>query len=165
MFLAFGAIVFQILMAPVLLLADGGTLRVGNVAMGAYRVNIFTDPTPVPPDTIDVSALVTFERGRGVATGLDIEVVAVRTDGTGPVHRRAATREQATDPRYYSAKFALGSTGEWEIRVKVQGPDGEGEVSFRITCQEAGLMGNPYLVLAASLVPLLVIGWWLRQTR
>ena len=58
------------------LAADGGTLRVANVPMGAYRVNVFTDPTPIPPDSIDVSALVTFERGRGVATGLEIEVLA-----------------------------------------------------------------------------------------
>ena len=40
------------------------------------------------------------------------------------------TREQAQDPRYYAAKFALGSVGEWEILVRVRGPEGEGEVSF-----------------------------------
>ncbi len=94
--------------------------------MGAYRVNVFTDPTPIPPDSIDVSVLVTFERGRGVATGLEIEVVARRVDGTGEEIRHPATRDQAIDPRYYAAKFALGSEGLWEIRSPGRGTGGRG---------------------------------------
>ena len=143
--------------------ADGGTLRVANVPMGAYRVNVFTDPTPIPPDSIDVSVLVTFERGRGVAVGLDIEVVAQRMDGTGVEIRHPATREQAEDPRFYAAKFALGAVGDWEIRVRVKGPEGEGETSFEVTVQEPGLFSNPYLILTAALLPLLLVGWWLKK--
>ena len=142
--------------------ADGGTLRVANVPMGAYRVSVFTDPTPIPPDSIDVSVLATFERGRGVASGLEILVVARRVDGTGAAVRYPATREQATDPRYYSAKFALGSVGEWEVVVSVKGPEGQGEAAFQITAQEPGLFSNPYLILGAALIPLLLAGWWLR---
>ena len=94
--------VFLTTQIPKPLLADGGTLRVSNVPMGAYRVNVFTDPTPIPPDTIDVSVLVTFERGRGVAQGLEI-VVAGRPLGTTDwVISHPATREQAEDPRYYA---------------------------------------------------------------
>ena len=144
------------------LAADGGTLRVANVPMGAYRVNVFTDPTPISPDSIDVSVLVTFERGRGVARGLEIEVVCRPLDHTAPPVRRMATREQAEDPRYYAAKFALGSPGEWEIQLRVVGPEGEGEVSFEVRVQEPGLLDNPYLILAAALLPLVLVGWWLR---
>jgi len=142
--------------------ADGGTLRVANVPMGAYRVNVFTDPTPIPPDTIDVSVLVTFERGRGVAVGLDIEVLCRRLDGTGEELRHPATREQAEDPRYYAAKFALGTIGDWEIRVRIEGPEGEGETSFEVEVQEPGFFSNPYLILTAALLPLLLVGWWLK---
>jgi hypothetical protein len=148
---------------PASLPADGGTLRVSNVPMGAYRVNVFTDPTPSPPDTIDVSVLVTFERGRGVARDLDIEVICNPVDGDGPTLRRTATREQAEDPRFYAAKFALGSVGEWEVRVRVAGREGEGEVSFQVTVQEPGLFANPFLILAVALAPLLLVGWWLRR--
>jgi hypothetical protein len=150
---------------PVDLQADGGTLRAANVPMGAYRVNVFTDPTPVPPDSIDVSVLVTFERGRGMATGLEIEVLARRVDGTGEEIRHSATRDQATDPRYYAAKFALGSEGLWQVRVRVEGPEGEGETVFRLSVQEAGLLENPYLILTAALLPLFLVGWWLKRTR
>jgi hypothetical protein len=149
---------------PISLRADGGTLRVANVPIGAYRINVFTDPTPIPPDSVDVSVLATFERGRGIAEGLDIEVTARRTDGTGSPVRHPATREQADDPRYYAAKFALGSEGEWEIRVRVRGPEGEGEVVFRVTSREPGLLANPLLIATLALMPLLLVGWWLRRS-
>ena len=160
-----GALCYLLVARPGTLQADGGTLRAANVPMGAYRVNVFTDPTPIPPDSIDVSVLVTFERGRGVATGLEIEVVGRRMDGTGGEVRHAASRDQAQDPRYYAAKFALGSVGLWEIRVRVRGPEGEGEITFQVTVQEPGKLGNPYLILLVALLPLLLVGWWFRQTR
>ena len=143
--------------------ADGGTLRISNAPMGAYRVNVFTDPTPVPPDTIDVSVLVTFERGRGVAVGLEILVTGRRVDGQGSVVSKAATRDQAEDPRYYAAKFALGTVGEWEIQVSVRGPEGEGTVSFQIVVQEPGLLDNPFTILTLAFLPLVLMGWWLKR--
>jgi hypothetical protein len=159
-----GAVVGLLVAPSGILQADGGTLRVANVPMGAYRVNVFTDPTPIPPDSIDVSVLITFERGRGVATGLEVEVVGRRVDGTGGEIRYPATREQAVDPRYYAAKFALGSEGLWELRVRVSGPEGEGETSFQVTVQAPGLLGNPFLILALALLPLLLVGWWWKGT-
>ncbi len=155
---------FWLLMPTGSIQADGGTQRVSNFPMGAYRVNVFTDPTPVPPDTIDVSVLVTFERGRGVARGLEILVAGRRVDGSGAEVSKVATREQAEDPRYYSAKFALGSVGDWEIQVSVEGPEGQGSVSFQISVQEPGLLDNPFAILFLALLPLLLIGWWLRRT-
>jgi hypothetical protein len=137
---------------------------VANVPVGAYRVNVFTDPTPIPPDSIDVSVLVTFERGRGIATGLEIEVVALPLDGVGGEVRHPATRDQAEDPRYYAAKFALGAEGRWEIKVRLTGPEGEGEVAFEVQVQEPGLFGNPYLILTLALLPLLLVGWWLKRS-
>lgn len=149
---------------PRLLRADGGTLRVSNVPMGAYRVNVFTDPTPIPPDTIDVSVLVTFERGRGVATGLEILVVGRSLDGPLTEVAHQATREQADDPRFYAAHFSLGSAGTWELEIRVVGPEGEGEVRFQVEVQEPGLTDNPLLILGLALLPLLLVGWWLKKT-
>ena len=144
--------------------ADGGTLRVANVVMGAYRVNVYTDPTPIPPDTIDVSILATFERGRGVAIGLDIQVLAHSLDRPGDTLRLRATRDQADDPRFYAAKFKLGSVGRWEITTDVTGPEGEGTVTFQVDVQEPGVLSNPFLILGLALVPLVLVGWWLRSS-
>ena len=160
--LAYGG--FVALVAPGPLAADGGTLRVANVPMGAYRVNVYTAPTPIRPDSIDVSLLVTFERGRGVALGLDILIVARRVDGAGEPLRQPATREAADDPRFYAAKFALGSEGEWEMTVRVEGPEGEGEVTFQVSVQEAGPLSNPWVILLLAFLPLVLVGWWLKSS-
>jgi hypothetical protein len=145
--------------------ADGGTLRVANVRMGAYRVSVFTDPTPIRPDSIDVSILVTLERGRGVPPGLEILVVARHLGDGDRILRRPATREQAEDPRYYAAKFAPGAVGEWEILVRIRGEEGAGETRFRVQVQEPGPLHNPFLILAAALIPLVLVGWWLKRTE
>ena len=150
--------------SPHRLRADGGTLRVANVPMGAYRVNVFTDPTPIPPDSIDVSVLVTFERGRGVARGLEIQVEGRPVEAEGAPVSHPATRGQADDPRFYAAKFALGSVGTWEITVRVKGPEGEGHTSFQVSVQNPGAFGNPYVILTLALAPLLLVGWWLKRS-
>ena len=154
----------SLLLTPSLLSGDGGTLRIANAPVGAYRINVFTDPTPIPPDTIDVSVLATRERGRGVVEGLRILVRAQALDGSGRRVEQPATREQADDPRYYAAKFALGQVGEWSVTVQIRGPEGEGEVSFRIRVREPGPLSNPYLILVLALLPLLLVGWWLRRS-
>jgi hypothetical protein len=149
---------------PQPLFADGGTLRVANVPMGRYRVNVFTAPTPISPDSVDVSVLVTYERGRGVAPDLQIEVVARSLDYPGTVVRHEATRDQAEDPRYYAAKFALGEVGDWEMEIRLEGPEGEGTTRFTVAVQEPGLLDNPWVVLFAALAPLALVGWWLRRS-
>jgi hypothetical protein len=155
------ALMVGVALAPPLM-ADGGTLRVANAIMGAYRVSIFTDPTPVTPDSLDVSVLATFDRGRGIAPGLQIIVVARPLDGSGRTIRHPATPDQAEDPRYYAAKFSPGALGDWEIEVRVQGPEGSGEVGFEIRVQEPGPFDNPFLILGVALLPLALVGWWLR---
>lgn len=144
--------------------ADGGTLRISNVPMGAYRVSVYTDPTPIPPDYIDVSVLATFERGRGVAPDLEILVVARPLEEQGPEVSYPATRAQADDPRFYAAKFSLGTVGLWEIRVRVKGPEGEGEARFEVTVTERGPLDDPYVIIGLALLPLVLVGWWLRKS-
>lgn len=144
------------------LFADGGTLRVANVVMGSYRVSVFTDPTPITPDSLDVSVLATFERGRGIVQGLEIVVVARLLDSSGTEIRHPATRDQAEDPRYYAAKFSPGAVGEWEIVVRLEGPEGRGEASFEVRVQNPGPFDNPFLILGVALLPLALVGWWLR---
>lgn len=153
-----------LLLVAVPLLADGGTLRVANAAIGIYRVNVFTAPTPILPDSIDVSVLVTFEKGRELVPGLEIRVEGHALDGQGPPVSHAATKDEAQDPRYYAAKFALGAPGAWRITVHVKGPGGEGEVSFEVKAQEPGLLANPFLVLGLAFLPLLLVGYWLRTS-
>jgi hypothetical protein len=159
---------------PTLLLANGGTLRLANVPMGSYQVSVFTDPTPVRPDSLDVSVLI-FDTGLGgVPDGVEVTVTSELLEvhahpngapamepGMGQTLR--ATREQADDPRYYAAKFALGAEGLWRITVAVQGEGGEGEASFEIRAREGGLLGRPLVLTLLAVLPLLAAWWFLSR--
>ncbi len=141
--------------------ANGGTLRLANVAMGDYRVSVFTDPTPVRPDSLDVSVLVMREGILGVAEDVRVIIRTRALEGQGPEEVREATREQADDPRYYAAKFGLGAEGEWEITVAVSGPGGEGEASFQLRARERGLLGHPLVLAGLALLPLVGVALWI----
>jgi hypothetical protein len=143
--------------------ADGGTLRAANVTIGAYRVSVYTAPTPIRPDSIDVSVLVTSGRGGSVPVGLDIQVVAQHVVDSGRTIHHPATQDQAEDPRYYAAKFSPGAVGRWDILVRIRGDEGEGEIRFQVRVQEPGPLSNPFLVLTVALIPLVLVGWWLRR--
>jgi hypothetical protein len=142
-------------------LANGGTLRLANVPMGAYLVSVFTDPTPVRPDSLDVSVLVVNRAGGEVVEGLDVRVRTRHLAGAVAEDERAATREQADDPRYYAAKFGLGAEGAWEIRVLVEGPEGAGDAGFEVTARDRGLLGNPLVLVILALLPLALVGGWI----
>jgi hypothetical protein len=141
--------------------ANGGTLRLSNVPMGAYLVSAFTDPTPIRPDSMDVSILAVMAASGEVAEGLSIRIRTRHLEGMAPDEEQVATREQADDPRYYAAKFGLGAEGPWELTVHVQGPQGSGEASFQVTAREAGILGNPLFLILLALLPLLGVGGWI----
>jgi hypothetical protein len=149
-------------LAPTAALADGGTIRLSGLEFGDYRVTVFTDPTPVRPDSIDVSFLITESDGLSVAEGLEVWMEVTPLDHPGVAATHAATREQADDPRMYAAKFSLGSPGEWRIEIWVEGDRGAGTASFTLRASEGGLLDRPAVFLAAALMPLLLVGLWLR---
>ncbi len=163
-----------LLLVPGTLLANGGTLRLANIPMGDYLVSVFTDPTPVRPDSLDVSVLIFQDDVEGVPEGVG---VTIRTEllelhdhdgewadirpGTGETLQ--ATREQADDPRYYAAKFVLGAPGRWLISVEVDGEGGQGEASFEVTARERGLLGHPLVISFLALLPLGLAAWWIMR--
>ena len=146
---------------PPLLMADGGTIRLADLVFGNYRVTVFTDPTPVRPDTLDVSFLITDPRRLSVAQDAEVWVEVRPLDHDGVRARHQATREKADEPRFYAAKFRLGSEGRWRIDISVSGPGGQGTGSFEVTATRAGLLDNPVVLLLAALLPLLLVGAWL----
>lgn len=155
-----GALV-GLLGAPPSAVANGGTLRLANVPMGAYLVSVFTDPTPVRPDSLDVSVLVVMASNGAVAEGVDVTLRTRHLEGLAPDSERAATREAADDPRYHAAKFGLGAEGPWEIRVSVRGPEGAGAAAFEVRARERGLLGHPAVLVLLALLPLLLVGGWI----
>lgn len=141
--------------------ANGGTLRLGDVPIGNYRMSVFTDPTPVRPDSLDVSVLVLHEDRPGPVDDVDVTVRSRALENQGPGSRLPATKGQADDPRYYAAKFVLGAEGRWEIDVHLDGPEGSGSAAFQITAREPGLLGHPLVLTLLALLPLAGFGAWL----
>lgn len=164
--------ILGVLALPGLLLANGGTLRVADAPVGAYRVSVYTEPTPPRPDSVDVSVLVVREGDPTPVRGLEIAVRATPLEGPGGGPAEAAvstrtvpaTRDQADDPRYYAAKFAPGRVGSWRFEVDVRGPEGEGTVPFEIRVREPGLLDRPWVVVGLALVPLALLAFWLLRT-
>jgi hypothetical protein len=143
--------------------ANGGTLRLSNVAMGSYLVSAFTDPTPVRPDSLDVSVLVVLARSGELAEEVEVTVRSRHLEGAAPEEVRPATREQADDPRYLAAKFALGAEGPWALTVEVRGPGGSGEATFEVRARERGLLGHPLVLVVLALLPLALVGAWVTR--
>lgn len=143
--------------------ANGGTLRLANVPMGAYLVSVFTDPTPVRPDSLDVSVLIVSGSSGEVIEGLDVRVRTRHLEGVRPEEERPATREAADDPRYYAAKFGLGAEGEWEIQVSVRGTEGSGEAAFQLRARDRGLLGSPLVLILLALLPLMLVAAWIAR--
>lgn len=143
------------------LAGNGGTLRLANVPMGEYLVSVFTDPTPVRPDSMDVSVLVLRAGMDGVADDVRVTVHTRHLAGHGPGQTLAATREQADDPRYYAAKFAPGAEGRWEVTVDVEGIGGSGSASFEVTAREPGPLRGPLALTLLALLPLVAAAWWI----
>lgn len=152
--------------APEPLVANGGTLRVADVPVGAYRVSVYTDPTPPRPDSLDISVLVVRAGDPRPVPGLSVGIQAnFDLEPSGRTRSRIleATRDQADDPRYYAAKFAPGFEGRWTIVVGVAGPEGEGEVTFDLDVRAPGLLESPWVVLVLALLPLGAVAWWLTR--
>jgi len=156
------AVLLAILLLPGLLLANGGTLRFLGL-LGPWEVAVFTDPTPVRPDSLDVSVLVTLPGNPRPVDGLS---VLVTVQAGGVEMQQAASRDAADDPRYYAAKFLDLGLGRVVISVAVSGP-GEpgGEASFTVEAREPGIMEHPAVLFLLALLPLAGVGWWLRRGR
>lgn len=158
-----GAFLLALLLTPGLLLANGGTLRFLGL-LDPWEVAVFTDPTPVRPDSLDVSVLVTLPGNPRPVDGLEVAVALRQPDGSEV--RRAASREAADDPRYYAAKFAGIGAGEVEVTVTVAGPEGGGgTATFSVEAREPGPLEHPAVLFLLALVPLAGVAWWLRRSR
>ena len=111
--------------------ADGGMVRLSR-EVGAYRVTLFSAPTPFRAGPVDLSLLLQdAETGAAI---LDAEVlVRVRkSGGTTSATTYLATHEQATNKLYYSALFELPSPGLWELETQITGALGSARVSCSI---------------------------------
>jgi hypothetical protein len=124
------AILFVLLGSTPLVWADGGTVRVHQIA-GSYQIAVFTSPTPFRAGLVDISVLV-----QDAATGeyLPQARVTLRltSPGTPQSLEFSATTETVTNRLFHAAVFELPHAGLWDVAVAVDGPRGPAAVRFDV---------------------------------
>jgi hypothetical protein len=143
--------------------ADGGSVQLQQVD-GAFRVTVFTAPTPLRAGPADISVLV-----QDVANDepvLDAEVVlALTSTGADAALHAAATRQQASNKLLYAALVNLPSAGAWDLRVTVRRGRAAAVVGGRMAVAPAlpPLLAHwPYLAFPPIAVLVFAVHQWRR---
>ena len=115
--------------------ADGGTVRVHEQA-GAYRVTVFTSPTPLRAGPVDFTVLV-----QDAATGECVPqaraTLRLTARKTGAFLEQPATAEAATNKLCLAAVFQLPESGWWDVDVAIEGAQGPARLRFGVQADEA----------------------------
>jgi hypothetical protein len=115
--------------------ADGGAVRLSEQT-GAYRVTVFTSPTPLRAGLVDVSVLVQDAITGELAAEIEVTIRAVQRDFPDTAIQRPATKEAATNKLYYAANFELPESGWYSLEVSVHGALGDGRVCLQMEAAE-----------------------------
>lgn len=119
----------------------GGTLRLTNVAVGPYRLFVWSQPDT--PRVGEMHFTVAVVEANGDATASDsaatldtpvldatVQFQLQTADNPEQVLLGAATRDQALFPQYYETDFEVPAAGNWQASVSVSGPAGAGDATF-----------------------------------
>lgn len=110
-------------------LGDGGTVRASE-RIGAWRVTVFTSPTPLRAGPVDFSVLVQDAKSGATVERTEVEVILSRPGGTDSAAYFVATREAATNKLFQDARFDLPGEGLWRAQVQVRKGGTEARLPF-----------------------------------
>jgi hypothetical protein len=115
--------------------ADGGTVRAHEQA-GAYRVTVFTSPTPLRAGLVDFTVLVQ-DAASGECVPQARATLRLTARKTGGFLEHPATAEAATNKLYLAAVLELPDPGWWDVDIAIQGPQGPARVRFGVQADDA----------------------------
>lgn len=144
----------------------GGTPRLTDVAVGPYRLFVWSQPEL--PRVGEMHFTMAVVQGNNGATAndsaaaldtpvLDAAVQLTLRTGTNPDQTivRAVTRDQALFPQYYETDLEVSAAGIWHANVSVTGPDGAGDASFDVAVLPPQQIN--WLMLAGGILVLLLL--------
>ncbi len=156
----FGPLLAVVLFVPAALArADGGTVRLSE-DKGSYRITVFTSPTPVRADPVDISVLVQDTKTGELASDVD---VTIKIEGRSATHEtldRRATTEAATNKLYRAATFELSESGLYSVDVSVKGSREESRVRFEMEAADSlpsWMTVSPWVCWPVALIGLFAI--------
>lgn len=97
---------------------------------GPYVLRVVTSPTPPRVENLYVEVRVTDPRTGRTLTDLDVQTRAEPTEGDAQSVSAQAVHDIAPIPTEYAAHLPVEEPGVWRVTVQVDGPQGQGVVSF-----------------------------------
>ncbi|HKJ92018.1 MAG TPA: hypothetical protein VJ957_02565 [Longimicrobiales bacterium] len=152
------------LLAPPLLLADGGQVRVSQVPAGPFLVTVFTSPIPLRTGHIDVSVLLQDRETKDPVHDANITVTAEPMGHEGQGGTYPATRAQATNKLFQAAEFDIEGAGTWRFTVAARNGRGEGTVHFDVDVKKPGLLDRGVWVWVLLAIPIVIVLWLLTRS-
>lgn len=146
---------------PVQAHAGVGTQQINNLDLGPYRIWAWSDPEPPEVGEYHVAVALTesLENDPNGSAGepvLNADVlVEMEHQESGQLLIAQAIHEDATNQLFYEVEFAPERTGQWEIRIIVQGPDGPVQASF---VDEIVPAAFPWMAVGGGLLALILAG-------
>ncbi len=143
----------------------GGTPQLANADAGPYWVSVWTQPDPLQVGEAHITVAVSEpgvahdghrEAGAPVLDAV-VELRFERLDRPGETATALATHEGAANKLFYEADLAFPDAGHWDVRILVQGPDGEGSASFDSQVSSPNSFNWPY-VIGLGLLGVVVVG-------
>ena len=126
-------------LAAVLPLAEGArahgaewTLRVIGARVGSHEVTVRTAPRQPRVGRLHVEVQLIDPRTLRYIEQTTVRASATRAGGTRNDVGPELARLRAP---WHELDLELPKSGSWEVRIRVDGPDARGEVSFRIDLQ------------------------------
>lgn len=108
---------------------------------GPYRVRVVTSPTPPRVETLYVEVRVTDPESGEALTDVSVQTMAEDTEGQSATVTAQASHDIAPIPTEYAAHLPVSSTGVWRITIQIDGPEGQGEVSFLTRVSGSATLG------------------------
>lgn len=119
-----------LLIGPGLAQANGGTILLVE-QVGAYELTVTASPYPLTTGaTNDISVLVGRRSDGQVVPEAVVTLIAEPVDHPGRPQRFAATHANATNKLYYAANVVFSTSGQWQLTVQVEGPEGSASTAF-----------------------------------
>jgi hypothetical protein len=115
--------------------ADGGAVRLSEQA-GAYRVTVFTSPTPLRAGVVDFTVLVQ-DAATGECVPQALATLRLTARKTGAFLEQPATAEAATNKLCLAAVFRLPEPGWWDVDMAIEGAQGPARLRFGVQADEA----------------------------
>jgi RND family efflux transporter MFP subunit len=125
-------------------------------AAGPYRVEVTTDPSPVPVGPATIQVHLTDAAGKDVA-GASVQVLT-QMPGMAMGERMEAAQPVAGKPGTYEAPANFQMAGGWGITVQVDGPQGSGKTTLDVKTGQSTTGGGGALGFVPVLWVLAALG-------